>query len=353
MRSRAFLKPAALAAAVAAALVLAACGKAPAATGNRPAPEVGVVVVQSQSLALTTELAGRTAPFLVAEVRPQVNGILQQRLFREGADVKAGTPLYQIDSAIYQALVDSAAATLAKAEANLGVAKLSAVRHAELVKIDAVSQQANDDAQARLKQAEAEVAAARAALDTARINLQYTAMSSPISGRIGRSMVTPGALLTANQTVALATVQQIDPIYVDVTQSSTDLLRLKRELAAGKLKSAGANQASVKLLLEDGSTYSAPGKLQFSDVTVDPGTGSVTLRAVFPNSKGELLPGMYVRAVLEEGVREQAILVPQQALSRDPKGNATVFVLDGEDVVAVRPVKTTRTVGDKWLVTEG
>ncbi len=354
MRSQAFLKPAALTAAVMAALVLGACGKPQAAApGERPAPEVKVVEVQPKPLALTNELAGRTLPYKVAEVRPQVSGILQQRLFTEGGDVKAGTKLYQIDPASYQAQVDSAAAVLAKAEANLEVAKLAAARHAELVKINAVSQQANDDAQARLKQSEAEVAAARAALKTAKINLDYTSITAPIAGRIGRSMVTPGALLTANQQQVLATVQQLDPIYVDVTQSSTDLLRLKRDWAEGRLKSAGANQASVKLLLEDGSTYAATGKLQFSDVTVDPGTGAVTLRAVFPNPKQELLPGMYVRAVLEEGVRESAILVPQPALMRDGRGNASVYVVDAENKVAVRPVKAKRTVGDQWLVSEG
>lgn len=354
MNFPAYLKPAAVATAVAATLVLAACGKPQAAApGARPAPEVAIVVVEPTQFALTTELAGRTSPYQVAEVRPQVGGILQKRLFREGSDIKAGAALYQIDPATYRAQFDSASATLAKAEANLAVAKLTAERHAELVKVEAVSKQANDDAQARLKQTEAEVAAARAALQTAKINLDYATITSPIAGRIGRSMVTPGALVTANQSNALATVQQLDPIYVDVTQSSTELLRLKRDLAEGRIKSAGADGAKVKLVLEDGSVYAAPGKLQFSDVTVDPGTGAVTLRAVFPNPKHELLPGMYVRAQLEEGVRDQVVLVPQQAVMRDPRGKASVYVLGAEDKVEARPVVTARAAGDKWVVTEG
>jgi len=354
MNFPAYLKPAGLAAAVAATLVLAACGKPQGeAPSARPAPEVAVVEVQPTQYAMTTELAGRTSPYQVAEVRPQVGGILQKRLFREGADVKAGAALYQIDPATYRAQFDSAQATLAKAEANLAVAKLTAERHAELVKVEAVSKQANDDAQARLKQTEAEVAAARAAVQTAKINLDYATITSPISGRIGRSMVTPGALVTANQGNALATVQQLDPIYVDVTQSSTELLRLKRELAEGRIKSSGADGAKVRLVLEDGSLYSVPGKLQFSDVTVDPGTGAVTLRAVFPNPKHELLPGMYVRAQLEEGVRDQVMLVPQQAVMRDPRGKASVYVLGAEDKVEVRPVVTARAAADKWVVTEG
>ena len=228
-----------------------------------------------------------------------------------------------------------------------------ASRYEELVAIKAVSQQDNDDSQAALKQAQADVASAKAAVETARINLDYTRVAAPISGRIGRSSVTPGALVTAGQSAALATVQQLDTIYVDVTQSSAELLRLKRDLASGQLKAAGANQASVKLMLEDGSVYPEAGKLQFSDVTVDQSTGSITLRAVFPNPKGDLLPGMYVRAVLEEGGEDRAILVPQQGVTRDTKGNPTALVVGAENKVELRVLKTRRTVGDKWLVSEG
>ncbi len=316
-------------------------------------PEVGVMDIQAQALTLTTELSGRTSAYLVSEVRPQVGGIIQKRHFVEGAEVKAGQPLYQIDPASYQATYDSARASLAKAEASLTSTRNKASRYEELVAIKAVSQQDNDDSQAALKQAQADVAAAKAAVETARINLDYTRVTSPISGRIGRSSVTPGALVTASQASALSTVQQLDPIYVDVTQSSAELLRLKRDLASGQLKPAGANQAAVKLLLEDGSAYSLPGKLQFSDVTVDQNTGTIMLRAVFPNPKGDLLPGMYVRAVLEEGDEAQAILAPQQGVTRDTKGNPTALVVGADNKVELRVLKTRRVVGDKWLVSEG
>jgi len=316
-------------------------------------PDVGIVEIQAQAVTLTTELSGRTSAFQVSEVRPQVGGIIQKRLFVEGADVKAGQALYQIDPATYQATYDSARASLAKAEASLISTRNKASRYEELVAIKAVSQQDNDDSQAALKQAQADVASAKAAVETARINLDYTRVAAPISGRIGRSSVTPGALVTAGQSAALATVQQLDTIYVDVTQSSAELLRLKRDLASGQLKAAGANQASVKLMLEDGSVYPEAGKLQFSDVTVDQSTGSITLRAVFPNPKGDLLPGMYVRAVLEEGGEDRAILVPQQGVTRDTKGNPTALVVGAENKVELRVLKTRRTVGDKWLVSEG
>jgi membrane fusion protein (multidrug efflux system) len=339
----------------AAAAVLSGCGETSVAAVApvAPAPEVGVLVVQPQKVALTTELAGRTSPYVVAEVRPQVAGIVKQRLFQEGADVRAGEVLYQIDPATYQATYDSARASLAKAQANLATARTRAERYRELVAITAVSQQDYDEADGALQQAQAEIALARAAVETARINLGYTRVTSPISGRISRSSVTPGALVTAHQAATMTTVQQLDPIYVDVTQSSAELLRLKRELESGRLKSAGANQAAVGLLLEDGTPYPVAGKLQFSDVTVDQGTGTITLRAVFPNPKGLLLPGMYVRAVLPEGVDEHAILAPQQAVTRDAKGNPTALVLGAEGKVEQRALKTTRTVGDKWLVTEG
>ncbi|UCV08369.1 efflux RND transporter periplasmic adaptor subunit [Dechloromonas denitrificans] len=335
------------------AVMLSGCGRQAASEAAATPPEVGVIDIQAQALTLTTELSGRTSAYLVSEVRPQVGGIIQKRQFVEGAEVKAGQPLYQIDPASYQATYDSARASLAKAEASLVSTRNKASRYEELVAIKAVSQQDNDDSQAALKQAQADVAAAKAAVETARINLDYTRVASPISGRIGRSSVTPGALVTASQASALSTVQQLDPIYVDVTQSSAELLRLKRDLASGQLKPAGANQAAVKLLLEDGSAYPLPGKLQFSDVTVDQNTGTIMLRAVFPNPKGDLLPGMYVRAVLEEGDEAQAILAPQQGVTRDTKGNPTALVVGADNKVELRVLKTRRVVGDKWLVSEG
>lgn len=334
------------------ALALAACGEAPQppATGGGGVPQVRVITVQSQRLPLTTELPGRVAPALIAEVRPQITGLVLQRRFKEGSDVKAGDVLYQIDPATYRANVDSAQATLAKAEANLVTVRLKAGRFKELSAIKAVSQQDADDAAASLLQAEAEVSAARATLQTQRINLDYTRITSPISGRIGRSSVTAGALVTANQSSAMATVQQLDPIYVDVTQSTSTLLALKRSMDAGTLKTG---TAKVRLVLEDGSVYAQPGKLQFSDVTVDQTTGAVTLRAEFPNPRAELLPGMYARAVLEEGVLEQALLVPQPAVGRDTTGKPYAFVVDAEGKLQQRTVTTDRAVGDQWLVSEG
>ncbi|MBS0553766.1 MAG: efflux RND transporter periplasmic adaptor subunit [Proteobacteria bacterium] len=349
------LTPAALA--LAGALVLAGCGGSkqggPQQAGAPAAPAVTVMTVRSEAVPQVTELPGRTTPSLIAEVRPQVTGIVKQRQFTEGGEVKAGQSLYQIDPATYQATYDSAKASLARAEANVYAARLKAQRYADLVKIEAVSRQQNDDAVAALKQADADVAAARAATDKARIDLEFTRVASPISGRIGRSAVTPGALVTANQATALATVQQLDPIYVDVTQSSADLLRLKREIAAGKVQRNGSDAVPVRLVMEDGSLYGAEGKLAFSEVTVDQGTGSITLRAVFPNPKGVLLPGMYVRARLTQGVQEAAFLVPHAAVTRDPRGNALVMVVNGEGKVEARPVKAGQSLGDKWVITEG
>jgi membrane fusion protein (multidrug efflux system) len=312
-----------------------------------------VVTLAPQTLALTTELAGRTQPHQISEVRPQVSGILLKRLFTEGAQVKAGEPLYQIDPATYHAAADQARAALAKAEANVATNRLKAQRYEELAALDAVSKQARDDAVVALKQSEADVAAAHAAVQTAQINVDYTTLTAPISGQIGRSSVTPGALVTANQAAALATIQQLDPIYVDVTQSSADLLRLRRALASGTLKTAGADQARVKLVLEDGTPYPATGTLQFAEVTVDPTSGAVTLRAVFPNPKQTLLAGMYVRAILEEGVRSGALLVPQQAVTRDPRGNGVALVVGADGKVAPRILTIDRAVGDQWLVTAG
>ncbi|MBK5275663.1 MAG: efflux RND transporter periplasmic adaptor subunit [Desulfuromonadales bacterium] len=335
-------------------LMTTSCSKPPQTPPPAGPPEVGIVVVQPQRVALTSELSGRTTPQMIAEVRPQVSGIIQKRLFTEGSDVKAGQVLYQIDPAIYKAAFDSAKAAETRAEANLIPARLKEERYRDLVKIKAVSQQDYDDAHAGLKQNEADVAAAKAVVETARINLAYTRIAAPISGRIGRSTVTDGALVTANQPVALATVQQIGSMYVDVTQSSSELLKLKQNLASGLIKKDnGAAQARVKLLLEDGSAYPLPGTLKFSEVTVDQSTGSVTLRAVFPNPKQVLLPGMFVRAVVEEGVNEQAILVPQRGVTRNPKGEALVMTVGAEEKVEPRPIKVARTVGDNWQVSEG
>jgi membrane fusion protein (multidrug efflux system) len=344
----------ALASTVLAALPLAGCGKANGTGAGMafPTPEVGVVTVEPQVVALTTELPGRTSPYLVSEVRPQVGGVIKERLFTEGSNVRAGQPLYQIDPAPYKAAYDSAAAGLAKAEANLATVRLKAQRYADLVKINAVSKQDFDDANANAQQAEADVASARASVETAKINLAYTRVAAPISGRIGPSVVTPGALVTANQTTTLATVQTLDPIYVDVTQSSAELLRLKREIAGGELDGADA-RAKVKLLLEDGTPYPFEGELKVSDVTVDPNSGAVTLRAVFPNPKGVLLPGMFVRAVVNQATTQRAILAPQRAITRDPQGQATALVVNAAGMVEARVLQTPRTVGSDWLVTAG
>jgi membrane fusion protein, multidrug efflux system len=339
---------------LAAGLTTAACGNKPAPKPQMGPPEVGVIEVKQQRVALTTELSGRTSANLMAEVRPQVGGIIKKRLFTEGSDVKAGQVLYQIDPASYEAAFASAKATQARAEATLNSTRLKAERYQELVKIKAVSQQDNDDAQAAFKQSEADVAVARAAVETARINLAYTRITAPISGRIGRSTVTEGALVTTNQATALATIQNLGTMYVDVTQSSADLIKLKRNLAAGVMKRDDAvAQARVSLLLEDGSKYSHTGTLKFSEVTVDQSTGSITLRAVFPNPKQLLLPGMFVRAVLEEGVDEQAMLVPQRGVARNPNGDAMVMVVGAEEKVEPRIIKVIRTVGENWLVGEG
>ena len=334
-------------------LMLLACeegGKgAPGSSGPR---EVVIIKLEPRREVYTTALAGRIASFQVAEVRPQVGGILQQRLFTEGADVKAGQALYQIDPATYEAALDSAQAALMKAEANVTPARLKAERFRELLAIKAVSKQEYDDAQAAFKQAEADVAVNRAAVKTARINLEYTKVRSPISGRIGKSAFTPGALVTANQAQALTSVRQLDPVYVDITQSSQDLLRLRAQFTNGELRSA-AEEAPVRRKLENGAMYPHEGRLQFTDVSVDESTGMVSLRALFPNPEHILLPGMYVRAVIAEGVDENALLVPQRALRRDPKGQASVLLVDGGGKVDVRLVDVGRTVGDSWQVLSG
>jgi membrane fusion protein, multidrug efflux system len=343
-------------AAIFGALLLTACsgGAEQGATPAAPPPQsVTVVAVQSAAVPLVAELPGRTAPFLIAELRPQVTGILRDRAFVEGSQVKAGQLLYRVDAAPYQAAYDSAKASLDRAEANAQLARLKAERFAGLAQISAVSKQANDEAQAALKQAQADVSAARAALAKAKIDLDYTQLKSPIAGRIGRSAVTAGALVTANQAMALATVQQLDPIYVDLTQPSAALLRLRRDFDAGLLERGNEAGVPLTLVLEDGSEYALEGRLALSEVTVDEGTGSVTLRAQFPNPKGELLPGMYVRARLPQGTRNEAFLVPHEALVRDPRGNALVMVVNAESTVEARPVQVAQSIGDAWVVTEG
>jgi membrane fusion protein, multidrug efflux system len=334
-------------------LFLGGCDRQKQAAPPPPVPEVVVVTVQPQQVELTTELPGRTSPYLVAEIRPQVNGLIQKRLFKEGSDVKAGQVLYQIDPAPFQAALDNAKASLSRAEANQPAIRLRVSRYKELLADKAVSQQDYDDAAAALKQADAEVEVWKAAAESARINLGYTRVTAPISGRIGRSSVTDGALVTAHQPVALATIQQLDPIYADVPQSTTELLRLKRRLAEGSLDQNGRNQQKVKLMLEDNTLYPLEGTLQFRDITVDPTTGSVILRVVFPNPDGVLLPGMFVRAVVKEGINEQAILIPQQTVSRDPKGNPSVLIVDAEGKVQQRALTLDRAIGDQWLVSSG
>ena len=335
---------------ISATALVAGCSKSTPAAPPAQVAEVGVFKVVQEALPVTTELPGRTAAYQVADVRPQVNGVIQKRLFVEGADVKEGSALYQIDPSIYQASVNSAKAALAKAKANLLTSGPKLARYKELLAIEGVSRQDYDDAVAADAQAQADVEAASAALAQANINLQYTHVYAPISGRISRSSVTPGALVTANQVASLTTMQQLDPIYVDVTQSSEELLRLKRDLANGGLKQSA--KAQVTLHLADGSTY-ADGKLQFSDVTVDQGTGNVTLRALFPNPKHELLPGMFVRAVINSGIDEKAIAVPQQGVTRNQKGEATALVLNKSGKVEQRTLVTSGTAGDKWLVKSG
>lgn len=317
---------------------LSGCGKSEAPPPAQT-PEVGIVTLEAQTVTLNTELPGRTNAFRIAEVRPQVNGIILKRLFKEGSDVKAGQQLYQIDPATYEADYQSA-------QANLASTQEQAQRYKLLVADQAVSKQQYADANAAYLQS-------KAAVEQARINLRYTKVLSPISGRIGRSAVTEGALVTNGQANAMATVQQLDPIYVDVTQPSTALLRLRRELASGQLERAGDNAAKVSLKLEDGSQYPLEGRLEFSEVSVDEGTGSVTIRAVFPNPNNELLPGMFVHAQLQEGVKQKAILAPQQGVTRDLKGQATALVVNAQNKVELRVIKADRVIGDKWLVTEG
>ncbi|GKW14439.1 multidrug resistance protein MexA [Pectobacterium carotovorum subsp. carotovorum] len=319
-------------------VTLASCDRPPA-PPQSSVPEVGIVTLATTNVPLTSELPGRTASYRVAEVRPQVGGILQKRLFEEGSLVQAGQILYQIDPAPYRA-------ALAKAEASLESAKLLAQRYEKLVKTSAISQQDRDDARSSWLQARAEV-------DSARIDLGYTSIRAPISGRIGRSSVTQGALLTANQTDAMATIQQLDPIYVDIPQSSTSLLKLQDEFAAGHLKKDAEQQAEVRLMLDSGREYTHPGRIRLSEVTVDESSDSVIIRAEFPNPEGRLLPGMFVRATLQEGVRENVLLVPQRGIARDPAGQASALIVGEDNKVIRKLVMTERVVGNQWLISEG
>ena len=332
--------------------ILGGCGKKTTGPPNI-APEVSVVTIQSKPVVITTELAGRTSANLVAEVRPQVGGIIQKRLFTEGADVKAGQALFQIDPALYQAALDNAKAALSRSEANLSAIRLKADRLRELLAEKAVSQQDYDDAAAALKQTQADIQFGKANVDMARINLRYTSITAPISGRIGRSNITEGALVTAQQPTVLATIQRLDPMFVDVPQSTAEVLRLRRGLKEGRLDQNGADQKKVQLITEDGTAYPLEGTLQFRDVTVDPTTGSVVLRIVFPNPNGILLPGMFVRAIVQEGVNNQAILIPQQAVSRDPRGNPLTLIVDARSNVQIRMLTLDRAIGDQWLVSSG
>ncbi len=316
-------------------------------------PEVGVAAVRSERVVLTTELPGRTAAYLVADVRPQVNGIIQRRAFVEGADVRAGDLLYQIDPAPYQAAYDQAVAALAVAESDVPALRSRAERLKELLPIHAVGQQDADDATSALARAEASVLAAKAAVETARVNLSYTPMKSPISGRIGRSSATVGALVTAYQPTPLAVVQQLDPIYVDVTEASADILRLARAVDSGNIMRGSPQAKRVKLLLEDGTLYPNEGTLQFRDVSVEPTTGSVILRMVFPNPQRTLLPGMYVRAVIEEGVNEHAVLAPQQGITRNMKGDPLAMVVTAAGKVEQRKIELDRAIRSDWVVTQG
>ena len=344
--------PLALALALTGALVACSDKAAPAPDKAAPA-KVGVITVQSESQTLTSALPGRTSAFMSAEIRPQISGIVQKRLFTEGATVKAGQALYQIDPAPYQVAEASTKAALAKAQAQAHTAQVNAQRNAELVQIDAISRQAYEESQASAQQSASDVAVAQAALQAARINLGYTRITAPIAGRTSLSTVTPGALVTANQAGVLTTIAQIDPVYVDITQSSTDLLQLKRELAQGRFERVGEGAARITLQLEDGSTYPHAGRLQFTGVNVNPSTGAVTLRAVVPNPDGVLMPGMYVQTLLPTGVSSDALLLPQQAVTRDIAGKASALLVNAEHKVERRPIEVDRAIGNRWMVSTG
>lgn len=334
------------------ATLLAGCNDQDGKQAQPQQPQVTVHIVKTAPLSVTTELPGRTSAFRIAQVRPQVSGIILQRHFTEGSDVEAGQSLYQIDPATYQADYDSAKAELGKSEAAAQIAHLTVKRYVPLVGTKYISQQEYDQAIADARQADAVVVAAKASVESARINLAYTKVTSPISGRIGKSNVTEGALVTNGQTTELATIQQLDPIYVDVTQSSSDFMRLKQSVEQGNLQKENTT-SNVELLMENGQPYPLKGTLQFSDVTVDESTGSITLRAVFPNPHHTLLPGMFVRARVDEGVQPDAMLVPQQGVTRTPRGDATVLVVNNESTAETRNVIATQAIGDQWLISDG
>lgn len=335
------------------AMMLIGCGLSPAEKGSQGPLEVAVVELKPERVLITTELTGRTAANRVADVRPQVGGIILKRLFTEGSDVKAGQVLYQIDPATYQAAVDNAKASLSKAEASLTTVRFKADRYKELLPDKAVSRQEYDDAQAALKQAEADIQYWKAMVDTARINLKYTSVTAPISGRIGKSSVTEGALVTANQGTPLAVIQQLDPMYVDVPQSTSDLMQMRRNMEQGRLSRNGDVRNTVLIILEDNSRYPQEGKLQFRDISVDSTTGSVILRVIVPNPMGILLPGMFIRAIVEEGINRKALLVPQQAVFRTPRGEPYTLTVDAEGKVQQKMLVLDRAVKDKWLVSSG
>ena len=335
------------------ALVVPVACSSPPPADSPPPPEVAVVALATERVTMTAELPGRTVAVMVSEVRPQIRGIIQRRLFTEGQHVKSGQVLYQIDPALYQADYNSAAATLARAEAARVSARLLAERYAELVTIEAVSKQQNDDAIAAYARADADVAAARAALDTARITLEYTRITAPIHGQVSASVYTQGALVTASQPDPLTTVRQLDPIYVDITQSSGQLLALQRQLASGRLRRAGTGMIMVRLRLDDDSEYEHAGRLAFTDVVVDETTGMVRLRTRFPNPNGLLLPGMYVRAFVPQAVDHEGLLLPQQSVTHNARGEAMALVVNADNKVEQRMLKTAGTVGDRWLVREG
>jgi len=320
---------------------------------EQPPQEVGVVTLKKEPVELSVELPGRTAAFRIAEVRPQVSGIIHKRLFTEGSVVEAGQLLYQIDPATYQAAYDSAKAALAKAKAKERSDKIKADRYRVLVRTKAVSEQEQIEMEATWKQSVADVAAAKAALDAAKINLNYTKVTAPISGRIGKSQVTEGALVTAQQSSALATIQQLDPMYVDVNQSSTELIRLKREVAAGLAEGGEQPHSAVTVILDDGTEYGETGNLEFSDVTVNQTTGTVTLRALVANPQQELLPGMFVRARIDKGLKPDALLVPAISIQRNAKSEATVMVVDKNSMVATKIIETDQNIGKRVLVTKG
>ena len=320
---------------------------------GRPPAEVTVITVKAEPVQIDTMLTGRTSAYSVSEVRPQVNGILQKRFFTEGQEVKAGDQLYQIDPALYEAQLKTAQASLAQARATLSKSYADAKRSSELVKVKAVSKQSDDAAQAALRTAQAGVQSAEAAVLTAQINLDYTKVRSPISGRVSRSEFTEGALLSSYQSQSLTTVQQLDPIYVDVTQTAEDLLRIQREIASGEMKTAEDGSASVKVTFSDGTVYGETGRLTFTDAQVDQSTGTVKLRAVFPNPQHQLLPGMFVRATLAEGIRPEAILVHMQSVMRNQRGDAYVYVVGSDNKVESRTITVGKTIGQNWLVTSG